>query len=187
MSYEMYTAPRLTDQALMATFPEAKEIIPLKLAEFEEQRIAILTVIGPKLAEIKTLPSTMHRWFWRKWLRLSEGEDLLACLKNIDRLQRQLRIAQGYKAPAASVSDEAIRAARSVLVEDIINQQWRRSSNNLVGLCPLHDDKTPSFHVYLRENRGWCFGCNQGGDAIGIYMLLHGCGFKEAVLALAGY
>jgi DNA primase len=52
------------------------------------------------------------------------------------------------------------------------------------GLCPFHDEKTPSFHV--RPERGWyCFGCGEGGDAIAFVMKHDGFGFSQAVEHLA--
>ncbi len=52
------------------------------------------------------------------------------------------------------------------------------------GLCPFHDEKTPSFHV--RPERGWyCFGCGEGGDAIAFVMKHDGLGFSQAVEHLA--
>src|SRR4051794_37778351 len=52
------------------------------------------------------------------------------------------------------------------------------------GLCPFHDEKTPSFHV--RPGRGFmCFGCGEGGDAIAFLMKHDGLGFVQAVEHLA--
>lgn len=175
---------RLSDKELTAIFPEAKEIIPEKLRELEEQRNTIAGIIKSKLAVISTYPDEMSRWFWRQWLKLNEGEDLLVSDRHIARLRRQLRVAQGVSAPRGSLTDDLIQAARAVPLESLLNQQLRRSGHNLVGFCPFHDERSPSFYVYVEENRGWCFGCNQGGDVIAITMKLQDCGFKDAVLLL---
>ena len=42
----------------------------------------------------------------------------------------------------------------------------RRRGKNLVGLCPFHNEKTPSFCIYPENNSFFCFGCNKGGDVI---------------------
>src|SRR3954471_24439127 len=52
------------------------------------------------------------------------------------------------------------------------------------GLCPVHDEKTPSFHV--RPGRGYmCFGCGEGGDVISFVMKHDGLAFAQAVEYLA--
>ena len=42
----------------------------------------------------------------------------------------------------------------------------RRSGRNMVGLCPFHHEKTPSFNVYAENGSFYCFGCGVGGDVI---------------------
>ena len=42
----------------------------------------------------------------------------------------------------------------------------KRAGSNLKGLCPFHNEKTPSFTVYPAENSFYCFGCGVGGNAI---------------------
>ena len=42
----------------------------------------------------------------------------------------------------------------------------KRRGSNLVGLCPFHNEKTPSFTVYPENGSYYCFGCGQGGDII---------------------
>ncbi|MBF0189222.1 MAG: DNA primase, partial [Magnetococcales bacterium] len=61
----------------------------------------------------------------------------------------------------------------------------KRSGGNWLGLCPFHDEKTPSFSV--RPDRGFykCFGCGAGGDAIAFLMQIKGATFPEAVEELA--
>ncbi|MEO5332229.1 MAG: DNA primase [Magnetococcus sp. YQC-5] len=61
----------------------------------------------------------------------------------------------------------------------------KRQGSSWLGLCPFHNEKTPSFNV--RPGKGFkCFGCGVGGDAFEFLMKLKGFGFNEAVEELAG-
>ena len=53
------------------------------------------------------------------------------------------------------------------------------------GLCPFHDEKSPSFHVTPSRNVFYCFGCGEGGDVIGFLQKIEGLGFSGAVERLA--
>ena len=55
----------------------------------------------------------------------------------------------------------------------------------LKGLCPFHDERSPSFHVRPGVGRYHCFGCGEGGDVISFIMKLDGMSFVEAVEYLA--
>ena len=61
----------------------------------------------------------------------------------------------------------------------------RRRGKNLVGLCPFHNEKSPSFCVYPENNSFFCFGCNKGGDIISFIMGVENLDFAEAVRFLA--
>lgn len=57
-----------------------------------------------------------------------------------------------------------------------------RSGQHHVGLCPFHEEKTPSFFVF--DSRWKCFGCGQGGDVVSFVMLYYNVSFKEAMKRL---
>ena len=53
-------------------------------------------------------------------------------------------------------------------IEEVIGDyvNLKRRGSNLIGLCPLHGEKTPSFNVNPARQIFKCFGCGEGGDAI---------------------
>lgn len=53
------------------------------------------------------------------------------------------------------------------------------------GLCPFHDERTPSFHVRPQAGQWHCFGCGEGGDVISFVQKIHHMTFTEAVEWLA--
>jgi hypothetical protein len=71
------------------------------------------------------------------------------------------------------------------VAEDFTNLK-KGGHNRLVGLCPLHDEHTASFTVYLNTNTFYCFGCSKHGDAITLLQLLKDYSFGEAVRNLYG-
>jgi DNA primase len=61
----------------------------------------------------------------------------------------------------------------------------KKRGRDLVGLCPFHGEKTPSFHVHQEEGYFKCFGCGAGGDVIAFAMKLENLPFGDAARLLA--
>lgn len=61
----------------------------------------------------------------------------------------------------------------------------KRRGKNLVGLCPFHNEKTPSFTVYPDSQSFYCFGCGAGGEVISFIRRAENLDFSEAVRFLA--
>lgn len=61
----------------------------------------------------------------------------------------------------------------------------KRRGKNLVGLCPFHNEKTPSFTVYPENGSFYCFGCGVGGDVFSFIKLIENLDYIEAVKLLA--
>ena len=60
-------------------------------------------------------------------------------------------------------------------IEDVISGYvaLKRAGSNLVGLCPFHSEKSPSFTVFVGNGSFYCFGCGAGGNVISfIYRIL---------------
>ena len=64
--------------------------------------------------------------------------------------------------------------------------QLRHRGRTQTGLCPFHNEKTPSFVVYPENQSFYCFGCGVGGDAITFVRKINNLDYVEAVKALAG-
>ncbi|WP_213455114.1 DNA primase [Rhizomonospora bruguierae] len=91
---------------------------------------------------------------------------------------------------AGRIKDEDIALVRErTAIADVISEHVTLKSaggGNLKGLCPFHDEKTPSFTVSPSRNVYFCHGCGQGGDAIKFLMDTDHLTFVEAVERLAG-
>lgn len=72
-------------------------------------------------------------------------------------------------------------------IEDVISTYvtLKRRGATLVGLCPFHNEKTPSFTVYLATQSFYCFGCGAGGDAITFVKKIENLDYLDAVKTLA--
>ena len=64
-------------------------------------------------------------------------------------------------------------------------QLRRAGADSLKGLCPFHDEKSPSFHVRPNHGHFHCFGCGEGGDVYAFVQKIEHVSFVEAVELLA--
>ncbi len=72
-------------------------------------------------------------------------------------------------------------------IEDVISQfvSLKRAGSNLVGCCPFHSERTPSFTVFRNTENYYCFGCGAGGDVITFTMKMENVDYITAVEHLA--
>ena len=85
--------------------------------------------------------------------------------------------------PEAFLQELKMRSDISDVVSSYVG--LRRSGRNLVGLCPFHNEKTPSFNVYPENGSFYCFGCGVGGDVITFIRRIENLDYMEAVRFLA--
>jgi DNA primase len=88
----------------------------------------------------------------------------------------------------ALISTESLeRVKQAVDIVEVISAHTdlRRQGTRWVGLCPFHEERTPSFSVDAQEKLYHCFGCGVGGDTIKFVEEKDGLGFAEAVELLA--
>lgn len=91
---------------------------------------------------------------------------------------------------AGIIKREDIEEVRSrARIDDIVGEYVQLRSagaDSLKGLCPFHDERTPSFHVRPSMGYWHCFGCGEGGDVIDFIMRINHLEFIDAVEYLAG-
>ena len=91
--------------------------------------------------------------------------------------------------PSGRIPDRDIAAIRErVRIEDVVGdyvQLRRAGADSLKGLCPFHDEKSPSFHVRPNHGHFHCFGCGEGGDVYAFIQKIEHISFVEAVEQLA--
>ena len=87
------------------------------------------------------------------------------------------------------IPDADVSAIRDkIRIEDLVGdyvQLRRAGADSLKGLCPFHDEKSPSFHVRPNHGHFHCFGCGEGGDVYAFVQKMEHVSFVEAVELLA--
>ncbi|MEU8467429.1 DNA primase [Streptomyces sp. NPDC029006] len=90
---------------------------------------------------------------------------------------------------AGRINDEDVKAVRDAVPIDAVVSEYLQlrsaGGGNLKGLCPFHDEKSPSFQVSPSKGLFHCFGCQEGGDTITFVMKVDHLSFSEAVERLA--
>jgi DNA primase len=86
------------------------------------------------------------------------------------------------------ISQKTIQTVfETVKIEDVVGDfvKLTKRGVNFIGLCPFHNEKTPSFTVSPVKNIYKCFGCGEGGNAINFLMELEQLSYPEAIRSLA--
>lgn len=86
------------------------------------------------------------------------------------------------------MEDQRDEIKQKIDIVDLINEYvpLKKRGSNYIGLCPFHNEKTPSFTVNPRGGFYHCFGCGKGGDIFTFIMDMENIEFKEALEILAG-
>lgn len=149
------------------------------LADFDENldeiRDALATNMKAELDALPPLPEE-HR-YWHEKLRALDvqeiTEDRLRVIKRIEARKAYMHAPKN----AATITDADIQRAKDVPMQELYGGKLRANS----GLCPFHDEKTPSFHINKKKNKWKCFGCDTYGDSIDFVMKRDNLTFIEAV------
>lgn len=85
--------------------------------------------------------------------------------------------------PDSFLQELKLRSDITEIASSYVN--LKRHGRNMVGLCPFHGEKTPSFNIYTENGSFYCFGCGAGGDVITFIMKIENLDYVEAVKFLA--
>jgi len=115
------------------------------------------------------------------WLHVN----YLAIKEKTDYMMRVIKRIDGRKVRHSkeSITDEDISRVKEKPIEELYDGQlFGRKRKN--GLCPFHNENTPSFYIFTKDNRFHCFGCDAHGDSIDFVMKRDGVDFVTAVKML---
>ncbi len=125
------------------------------------------------------------------WL-LHGAKDDIENQKQLDSLERYYRWNESRKPsyitqsiPTKQDYEVMKMTAKQVRIESLCKMPLR-GNTRLVGCCPFHEERTPSFTIFTNTNTFVCFGCGAKGDSITFYQKLYGCSFLDAIRQLIG-
>jgi len=176
--------PKPTTKELFEIFPEAVEAVETNLREEERAFAEQVLLLKERIAEDGNWDEFTH-WFLREFRKHFVGPALEQSWRLICRYRWELAIARGDRQQRASVGPEEIATAKTTPIESLTEIK-RSSQTRAYTNCPFHDDRTPSFVVFKKENTFHCFGCGAHGDVIDFVMRREGVPFREAVKRLIG-
>lgn len=173
-----------TDKELLNFFPEIKEMLPIKIFDLEQAVKEKEAEISGHLNRIEEMEvDNFSKWFGREVVKMEFMLELLKHDRELFRLKRYARLSNPGASKKISNFQEKLEVARSYPIYEVARQyiELKQTGNNFTGLCPFHNEKTPSFYIYTQQGTYHCFGCQAHGDVINLTMELHGVDFKNAV------
>lgn len=105
-------------------------------------------------------------------------------MRSVELPRRNYDSAMPGKVRAADIAAVRDRARIEDVIADVVTLRGA-GGGNLVGLCPFHDERTPSFNVTPARGLYYCFGCGEGGDVVDFVRKYDNLSFTEAVEKLA--
>jgi len=187
-------------------FPEEDEIemfandlvdtSQLKLAELLDRYDEVEETRKTNVAEVQRQAEEgswdeFSEWFWTylenyKYTEVIYIERWLKYWSKIYEVASKKTFLPVYFEQKEEIDDDDIARAKEFPIEELYDGHLKHVYGRLQGLCPFHDEKTPSFSIFTNDNHFYCFGCHVWGDAIDFYMKKNNVPMVEAVKALNG-
>ena len=182
--------PKYSDRELVDMFPESREIIPIKLKEWEKLFEIESLAVKEALKDIyKAGVDDFSIWFGEYLVKIFLFPKVEACQKNIERLKRLNNLFTGTTKKEQQRGlfwEDSVRKARSYPIEQVARSrcELKAYGNKYRSRCPFHEEKSASFYLYPETNTYYCFGCQIHGDVIDFAMRLHDLTFRGAISLL---
>lgn len=187
---------KTTDNDIIDMFPESGEVISQKLNEYWEESVILYKEVKEIRRVVERIQTdTFSRWFYYNAEKFPKAKRLKWLHEQIKRLERMNAIHE-KKRVGKMLSQEFFKTVkererfdidkmfeRQELLLDMVAMdgiKLRVTGGGGMGLCPFHQEKTPSFYVY-KSNWAHCFGCQWHGNFIDYVMKRDGCTFREAL------
>jgi hypothetical protein len=186
--YLFRNPPALSKPEEIETFVDGlSEIIPRKLSEVKARMTALELDRRERLDHIAEVCAKEYISGLTWWYATFSVESDFAEHHVLKKWLRYWTLLDGRLHPEAAdnppegFTDAQIARARQVPIQELYSGELRRIGNRLTGLCPFHEEHTPSFSVFEDNNHFKCFGCGEQGDSIDFLMKLNNIPFRQAM------
>lgn len=174
----------MTPQQLKQIFGKRiiQEISNEKLKELFDE----IKNTNKKINELNTFyASASDDVVWYYWLKVQVEKYILDEKEKLYNYWERLKSQVADKKVTKSINYIDVEVLKQrITFEDILGKPDWQSGNRARYKCPLHNEKTASFTVYLDQNTCHCYGCGFNNDVIGFYQELYNCDFKTAIINL---
>lgn len=174
-----------TPNELLKIFPEIREIIPKKILESKRDIKEKKQEIKDRLKRLYHLKTDeFSEWFGEYLIKISLMPELTELEKRLFKQSNfQYLLNPNQKNYKQQKFKEKVEVAKKYPIEELARSKLtlRQIGKNFISICPIHNEKTPSFYIYPESNKYYCFGCQAKGDVITLTMLLCDLDFKNAV------
>lgn len=177
-----------SEKEWLGVFPEAINIIPEKIKEWEEVLSKSRVEINKKKQEVKRDYRAEDYWFGEEIMKYTfePVKDFALANWNIKRLKYLLPIISLKQNNKKIKWEHLLEQARKKNIFDVAqtyNLRLQKNGKSYKTLCPLHNEKSPSFNIYP-PTHFVCFGCGIKGDVIKLVEMMDRLNFRDAVYKL---
>ena len=178
-----YESPRINRSGGIKMFADNVDDIIMAVAENLTDDLAVENAESRNI--VTTVLATQEaRSLWQEGHKLRIEALFGERHKTLERLLSYQKYQDNPIPVKNGVTDEQLEQAREYPFADLFDGRLIKSGKRLVGKCPFHNERTPSFYIF-EDNRYKCFGCGVYGSTIDYVMQMQNSTFLEAVRYLS--